>query len=105
MIQRIEKIKEMLQQSPQDCFLHHALGLEYIKAGQTQDALLEFRRVLSINEEYVGTYYHLARLLFADGQKEEALSTFRKGIEVASKLKDLHARNELQMALEELEDE
>jgi len=31
---RIEKLIEFLQASPQDNFLKHALALEYIKAGE-----------------------------------------------------------------------
>lgn len=102
---RIDKIKNMLLQSPQDCFLNHALGLEYLKEENLNEAILSFQKVLQSNEAYVGTYFHLAKALFVNNEKEEAMKVFRKGIEIATQLKDLHARNELQMALEELDDE
>lgn len=105
MSQRKDKLKEMLQASPDDCFLHHALGLEYLKEGNIEEGIQHFHQVLLLNEDYVGTYYHLAKALFEIRKKEEAMKIFEQGIVVATKVKDLHARNELQMAMEELEDE
>lgn len=103
-MERIEKLKLMLEQSSEDCFLWHALGLEYIKVNELKQAEASFEKVLTINEDYVGTYYHLAHLYLQTNQHEAALATFEKGIEVATRLKDMHARNELQMALDEFED-
>lgn len=102
---RIDKLNEMLLSSPDDCFLLHALGLEYQKLEQNEKALECFRKVLHVNTEYVGTYYHLGRTLEQNGLREDAIAVYEKGIEIAGKLKDLHARNELQMALDDLLDE
>lgn len=102
---RIEKLNEMLLSSPADCFLLHALGLEYLKLNDQPHALESFRKVLQINDRYVGTYYHLARLLEQLGMREEAIAVYEKGIAVAGELKDMHARNELQMAYDDLLDE
>lgn len=101
---RIDALKSMLEQTPKDCFLWHALGLEFQKINHLDQAQQSFEQVLRIDELYVGTYYHLAHLYLKKGLHEEALATFEKGIEVATRLKDMHARNELQMALDEFED-
>lgn len=102
--ERTERIRHMLNDQPQDCFLWHALGLEVWKAGGEAEALQCFRKVLELDENYVGTYYHLGKLLHQMRLAEEAAAVYEKGIAVAAKLRDMHARSELQMALDELID-
>ncbi len=104
MTDRKEKIREMLQASPGDCFLWHALGLEWVKAGDYPQAVECFEKVLQVDEKYIGTYYHLAKTHEKLGQIPEAIGIYEKGIELATLLKDGHARNELHMALEDLTD-
>lgn len=101
---RLYKLNEMLAASPNDCFLLHALGLEYLKTGEIENALASFKKVIENDANYVGTYYHLAKTLEKAQQHEEAINIYEQGIEVATKLKDNHARNELQMALDDLID-
>lgn len=101
---RTHKIKEMLERSPNDCFLWHALGLEFQKSQDITQALACFERVLTINKEYLGTYYHLGKTLEMAGQTENAIQVYQDGIAIAVNLKDNHARSELQMALDDLID-
>ena len=102
---RIEKIKQLLAQSPGDSFLQHALALELIKAGDDVAAKAVFNQLLQANENYVGSYYHLAKLLERTGEREQALQTYQKGMQVARQAGDTHAYNELQTAYEDLEEE
>ena len=102
---RIEKIKQMLAQSPGDSFLQHALALELIKAGDDASAKVIFNELLQANENYVGSYYHLAKLLERTSERDAALQTYKKGMQVAQQAGDRHAYNELQAALEDLEDD
>jgi Tfp pilus assembly protein PilF len=99
---RVDKILEMMQSSGKDSFLQHALALEYIKIGQYLDAKEQFVDLLSSNPDYVGSYYHLAKLYERLNEVEQAISTYEKGMEVAKKLKDQHAYNELLAAKDEL---
>jgi tetratricopeptide (TPR) repeat protein len=103
---RIEKLNELLKATPQDCFLWHALGLEYIKVAELQKAYDSFSHLLTnIDEDYVGTYYHVAKTLEKMNRNQEAIQFYEKGIAIAQKVKDQHARNELRMALDDLRDE
>jgi Tfp pilus assembly protein PilF len=99
---RIETLKEYLQKSPGDNFLQHALALEYIKLGNDIDARKLFEEILERDAEYVGSYYHLARLLERNGENEQAIKWYEKGMEAAKKAGDNHSYNELQMAYEDL---
>ena len=103
-MQRIERIKEFLQANPTDNFLRHALALEYIKIGDDLSARNLFEAVLSDSPDYVGSYYHLAKLLERLAQKEAAITCYEKGMLAAKSAKDQHAYNELQMAYEDLMD-
>lgn len=104
MTDRKEKLNEMLLGSPEDCFLWHALGLEWVKAGDFPQAIHCFERVLSIDPGYIGSYYHLGKTHEKLGQVSQAVAVYERGIVLASERKDLHARSELQMALEDLID-
>ncbi len=99
---RVASLKNMLASSPSDCFLLHALGLEYIKLHELQEGLNYFNRVIEADVNYVGTYYHLAKTYEKLNQLDRAIDTYEKGIQIAMKLKDKHAQNELQMALDDL---
>ncbi len=101
---RIAKIKEYLQQQPDDAFLQHALALEYIKLGQDAEARILFETLLAKTPAYVGSYYHLAKLLERNGDTEAAIAMYEKGVGIAKAAGDKHAQNELQMALDELID-
>jgi len=99
---RIEKIKEMLTENPSDSFLKHALALEYIKVGNDNDARKLFESVLENEPGYIGSYYHLAKLLERIGETNEAIKIYEKGMEEARRAGDSHSLSELRSAFEEL---
>jgi Tfp pilus assembly protein PilF len=99
---RIEKLKEFLTSSPNDSFLQHALALEYIKLGNDETARELFEEILHKDPGYIGSYYHLAKLLERIEKTEEAIKVYEKGMEEAKKAGDNHAFGELRGAYEEL---
>jgi Tfp pilus assembly protein PilF len=99
---RIASIKEFLKQTPNDSFLKHALALEYIKLGNDSDARQQFEELLAHEPGYVGSYYHLGKLLERAGAEQEAMAIYEKGMEMAKAENNRHAYNELQMALDDL---
>ncbi len=101
---RISKLVEYLQSSPNDSFLQHALALEYIKAGNDADARDLFENILERNPDYVGSYYHLAKLLERADEIDLAKIWYEKGLAAAKAAGDTHSFNELQMAWEDLLD-
>ena len=94
----------MLATTPNDDFLQHALALEYIKIGYDSRAEILFTKILDNNPAYIGSYYHLAKLLERKGEYERAIEVYNKGIEESRKEGDKHAENELRMALEDIEE-
>lgn len=102
---RIEKLKQFLTESPGDSFLKHALALEYVKTGNDTEAERLFTEILHANEDYVGSYYHLGKLAERKGDEQKAIEVYAKGMEVARTAGDNHALGELRGAWEELNDD
>ncbi|MBZ5856442.1 tetratricopeptide repeat protein [Flavihumibacter profundi] len=101
-MERIQKLIEYLAASPADSFLKHALALEYIKLGDESRARALFEEILEADPMYIGSYYHLAKLLERTGETDLAIAWYEKGMEAARKAGDQHAYGELRSALEEL---
>ena len=103
-MERLEKLKELLKESPADSFLNHALALEYLKLDNHTAAQQVFENLLARDPDYVGSYYHLGKLLEAKGEKEEAIKWFERGMAAAKRGGDRHALNELQAAYDDVLD-
>lgn len=99
---RIARIQEFLQANPKDNFLRHALALEWQKIGADAKARELFEAILSDSPDYVGSYYHLAKLLEKMEETELAIGWYEKGMAAAKTAGDQHAYNELQAAYEDL---
>jgi Tfp pilus assembly protein PilF len=102
---RISKIKEYLKESGDDSFLQHALALEYIKIDNDAEAKKLFEQILKREPGYLGSYYHLGKLLERMGEGKKAIEVYSKGMEIAKSVNDSHTYNELRSASEEAEDE
>lgn len=101
-MERISKLKELLATNPDDSFLQHALALEYIKIGRDEMAKELFETILDREPVYIGSYYHLAKLLERMSDNESAIKWYEKGMDEAKKAGDQHSYNELKSAYEEL---
>lgn len=99
---RINKLQEYLKASPTDSFLRHALALEFIKISNDAEARNLFEEILQHDPQYVGSYYHLAKLLERTGDSELAIEWYEKGMAAAKKAGDQHSYNELQASYEDL---
>ncbi|HWV64939.1 hypothetical protein [Chitinophaga sp.] len=99
---RIAQIKQFLVATPNDSFLKHALALEYIKLDDDVTARQLFEELLAHEPGYVGSYYHLGKLLERAGDNAGAVGIYEKGMAMAKAGNERHAYNELQSAYEDL---
>jgi Tfp pilus assembly protein PilF len=105
LMDRISKLKEYMKTAEKDSFLQHALALEYIKIGKDEEARSLFNEILKREPTYLGSYYHLGKLLERIGDPEKAMRVYKRGMEVAEAANDSHAYRELHAAYEDAEDE
>lgn len=99
---KIDQIKDLLKNDPTDGFLQHALALEYVKLADDETAKKVFENLLQQDPAYIGSYYHLAKLLERQGLNDEAILIYEKGMTIAKKLGEQHALSELRSAYEDL---
>jgi len=95
---RLTKLLEFLESDPNDPFVLYALATEYNTSDDTQKAFDYYFKLVSEHPGYVGTYYHLGKLLEKNNDTEQALSIYQKGMAAARTKRDMHAFSELQGA-------
>ena len=103
MSDRLELLKKMLLEDPNDSFLLFAMAKEYEAGSNIDLAIQHYEQVRTNDPNYVGLYYHLGAAYQEKELKDKALETYRKGIEIAKSLKDHHALSELKGVLLNLE--
>ena len=58
---RIEALKQLLEQEPQDTMLLFGLGNELLSLGQYTEAIPYFEEAVRVDPEYAAVYVYLAR--------------------------------------------
>ncbi len=99
-VSRIEMLLEFSVQNPDDPFTKYLLALEYIKAGNDDEALLWMQNVNQNHPDYIPNYYHYGKLLERLGMMNQAEQTYTQGMTVAQKNNDQHTYMELKGAYE-----
>ena len=92
---RLEQLEKLLVAEPRDVFVNFALAMEYFKAGRHEEALVQFGRVNEIDPDYVPAYFQKGNSLVSLGRQQEAKAVFEKGIEVARRVGNNHAADEM----------
>lgn len=104
-MERIDKLKSFIANDPTDLFSRHALAMELVKIGDFPSAIQEMEDALKVDENHIGTYYHLGKTYEKVNEFEKALQTYEKGIHLAQVLNKQHELRELKGALNLLNDE
>ena len=102
---RIATFRSFISKSPTDPFPRYGLAMEHKGRGELAEAWAVFEELLGKFPDYVPTYLMAGGTLVALDRKAEAADTYRKGIEVAQRRGDQHARRELEAALAEISPE
>ena len=99
---RIATFRSFISRSPSDPFPRYGLAMELKGRGELAEAWQVFQELLDKFPDYVPTYLMAGGTLVALGRKAEAADLYRKGIDVATRRGDQHARHELEEALAEM---
>jgi superkiller protein 3 len=100
MVDRVAALQALVQAHPNDVFAHYGLAMALAGAGQTEEAVEEFQRVLALDPNYTVAYFQMGQALEKLERREEARESYARGIEVAARQGQGHAREQLESALE-----
>jgi predicted Zn-dependent protease len=100
---RIALLSEVLTQNPSDAFARYGLAMEYSNAGNVEQALDEFGKLLATHPDYTAGYFMAAQTLAKAERTNEAKKMLADGIISAKKTGNSHAQAEMEGMLAELE--
>ena len=97
--QRIETFRKMVEQRPDEPFARYSLAMSLRTLGRAEEAASEFEELSRRNPDYVPTYLMLGQVLEGLGRADDAALVYARGVTAAMRMKDQHARTELEQAL------
>ena len=99
---RIATFKTFITRTPADPFPRYGLAMEQKTQGDLAGAWATFSELLEKFPDYVPSYLMAGGTLVGLGRRDEAAEVYRRGVEVAARRGDPHARGELESALAEI---
>jgi predicted Zn-dependent protease len=100
---RLETLRKFVAQSPNDPFPRYGLAMELKNAGRPDEAEATFAELEARFPDYVPQYLMRANLLVAMGRGADARATLARGIVVAARAGNGHAKGEMEAALDALD--
>lgn len=97
---RVEMLKSLLADDPNNTFARYGLAMEYMKTGQLDTAVSEFRALIAADQNYCAAYYHGGQALERMGDIDGARVMYEQGINATLRTGDAHTRSEMQAALD-----
>jgi Tfp pilus assembly protein PilF len=99
----ISNLEKLLSEGKESALLRFSLGNEYFKLSENWVAVFQLKRALELDPNYSAAWKLLAAALASGGVLNEALSTCRRGIEVAQQRGDHQAAREMMVFARRLE--
>lgn len=96
---RLDMLKQMVEQDPHNSFARYGLAMEYANSSQFEQAVSEFEQLISHDSNYSAAYFHGGQALEKLGRIEQARNMYEKGIEVTTRKGDAHTRAEIEAAM------
>ncbi|HPF41274.1 MAG TPA: hypothetical protein P5081_19075 [Phycisphaerae bacterium] len=90
------KLRALLEKEPNDGFLNFGLAMELAKQERWDESFAQFDRLIAVDPDYVGAYFHKGKTLASVGRTDDARVELRRGIEKAGEVGDFHARGEME---------
>lgn len=91
----IDRLKALIGGARDNASLRFGLGVEYLKAGQSAQAVEQFSECVSRDPLYSAGWKMLGRALEKDGQLLRALDAYRHGTDIAAEKGDKQAAKEM----------
>ncbi len=102
---RLKQLETFLADSPNDAFILFAIAKEHEGLNNTDEAIRFYRQLEKDHSDYVGTYYHLGKILEKVEGVDAAIKVYTNGMAVAKAQGDRHALSELAGARMEIDED
>ena len=102
-LSRIDMLIKLLENEPNDIFLNYVLGIELVAELDLTDAEKQFKKVITIDKNYIPAYYQLGKLFESQLKKEQALVYFKEGLKIAKEQNNSKTIHEFEEVIEALE--
>lgn len=100
---RLDHFRKMANDDPNNEVGHYSLGKAYLEAGQHDNAIASFNRVIQLNPNIARVYHLLAEALLAQGKETAAIEQLGKGVVIAHTHSDMTPRDEMMRILRQLQ--
>ena len=97
---RIEVFRQMLEADPENTMVMFGLAKEYEKLGQHAEVIELLEKYLATTEDEGNAYGVLANAYALAGNREKAIETYRRGIDVSLAHGHPSMANEYRMTLD-----
>ena len=97
---RIEVFEQMLESDPSNTMVMFGLAKEYEKLGRHRDVIRVLENYLSTADDEGNAYGTLANAYLLAGDREKAIDTYRRGIDVSMAHGHPSMANEYRMTLD-----
>jgi predicted Zn-dependent protease len=101
----IGALKQMLAQGQDNLLLRFGLGKAMLDADQASEAIEHFLKAIEFNPEHSASWKLLGKAYASIGQPEEAINTYKLGIEMAEMKGDIQAAKEMKVFLKRAQKE
>ncbi len=98
----IDTFKSLLEKGNDNALLRYSLGNEYFKESNFEQAILHLEKAIEFNQSYSAAWKLYAKALSENNQATEAISAYKKGIDIAEKNGDKQAAKEMNIFLKRL---
>ena len=73
---------DTLAKNPDSWSAHNNLGVELLRKGQLDDAMIHFQKTLAIKSDYAEAQNNLGNVFFGKGQMDDAVAHYQKALEI-----------------------
>jgi len=99
----VNNLEQMLESGQDSALLRFTLGSSFIRHKKYQQAIEHLSRAVELDPEYSAAWKTYGKALEHDGQINEAIKAYKKGIVVAEKKGDKQASREMAVFLQRLQ--
>ena len=96
------RLEAILARDGESAGLRYALGCEHLKAGDPAKAAEHLVAAVALEPGYSAAWKQLGRAQTAAGLEDQAMESYRRGIDVANERGDIQAAKEMSVFLNRL---